>query len=336
MLQLRNDSPFAAGVGRFPDPDGIDTLYAVVKGTFTIGATPTIVPEQPAVVVGPEYHGDDPATASMKLAPELGLAKPTADVLVVGHAYARQGRATTAMDVSVQVGAVSSSLRVYGDRVWEEGAVGYSASAPLPFAMMPLAWERSFGGTDEVEGERHEEPRNPVGLGFRKKGGDARITGSPLPNLERLGNPMMSWSDAPAPIGLGPVSPHWEPRRSYAGTYDDAWQRQRAPYLPADFDPRFLQCAPPELIAPSYFIGGEPVVLDGLSPEGTIRFALPRAVVDVAFVLDGTTNKRPAFLDTVLLDTDHQQFSLVWRAAFQCDKRALRVSEIRVALQGMY
>ncbi len=61
MLQLRNDSPFAASVGRFPDPDGIDTLFAVVKGTFTLAATPSVVDEQPPVVAGPEHHGDDPA-----------------------------------------------------------------------------------------------------------------------------------------------------------------------------------------------------------------------------------------------------------------------------------
>ena len=33
------------------------------------------------------------------------------------------------------------------------------------------------------------------------------------------------------------------PRRGFAGTYGARWQRTRAPYLPVDFDPRFLQFA---------------------------------------------------------------------------------------------
>jgi hypothetical protein len=331
VLQLRNDSPFAASLGRFPDPDGIDTVFAVVKGTFTM-STSAIVDEQPPVVAGPEHHGD-PETGSLKAAPELGLAKPSTDVLVHGHAYARQGRPTPALDVSVQVGPVACAIRAYGDRVWRDSAVGYVASEPEPFTMMPLVWERAFGGADEVDGVRYEEPRNPSGVGFRKKGGSSPIDGSPLPNLERIGSPMTSWTDTPPPAGLGPVSPHWEPRRSYAGTYDDAWQRQRAPYLPTDFDPRFLQCAPIDLIAPTYLTGGEPVVLEGLSGDGPQRFTLPRASLDVAFVLDGTAHPRPALLDTVILDSDRQWVSLVWRAAFPADKRALRVSEVRVALQ---
>ena len=38
MLQIRNGSPFATGIALLPDADGIDTLYLVVKGTFTLEA----------------------------------------------------------------------------------------------------------------------------------------------------------------------------------------------------------------------------------------------------------------------------------------------------------
>jgi hypothetical protein len=334
MLQVRNETPFEAEIGRFPDPDGIDTLFAIVKGTFTIAPTPEVAEKQVPIVAAPEYHGE-PETGSMKAAPDIGLAKPTTDVLVVGHAHARQGRPTTAMDISVQVGYVSSALRVYGDRVWEQSGVGYSASEPQPFTMMPLAWERSFGGVDEVDGRRFEFAMNPAGVGFKKKGGTSAIEGSPLPNLERIGGPMMSYTDTPLPVGFAAVSPHWEPRRSLAGTYDDAWQRQRAPYLPANFDPRFLQCAPADLVTPSYLVGGEPVTLEGLSPDGTLKFTIPRVDLDVSFILDGAPNPRPAFLDTLVLDADHRRFSLVWRAAFPCDKRALRVSEVVIALRSI-
>ena len=58
-----------------------------------------------------------------------------------------------------------------------------------------------------------------------------------------LFNPGFSSKDRPAPACLAPIAEAWEPRRSFAGTYDAAWQQGRAPYLPTDLDPRFLASA---------------------------------------------------------------------------------------------
>ena len=35
----------------------------------------------------------------------------------------------------------------------------------------------------------------------------------------------------PAPVGFGPLAPHWQPRCDFAGTYDQAWQQDRYPVL---------------------------------------------------------------------------------------------------------
>lgn len=40
MLQLRNESPFVPGLFLFPDEQGVDTLYVVVKATFELEGTP--------------------------------------------------------------------------------------------------------------------------------------------------------------------------------------------------------------------------------------------------------------------------------------------------------
>ena len=120
------------------------------------------------------------------------------------------------------------------------------------------------------------------------------------------------------------------PRRKYAGTYDDAWQRRRAPYLPADFDPRFFQLAPPEQVAPGYLVGGETVEVVGATAEGVLRFSLPRYAVEVTYLVDGSPQSRPAHLDTVLVQPDLRRVLLTWRAALAADKRVLRVEEIRV------
>ena len=331
MLQIRNGSPFAAGIALLPNADAIDTLYLVVKGTFTLDATPRVADEQVPIVAAPK-HADDPMTSGMTHAPDLGLSKPSADVLLVGSAFAADGRPTYRVDVSVTVGPVHAAALVQGDRFWEDTGVGYRASLPNAFTEMPLVWERAFGGFDKTPDGVLTMPENPVGTGFRAKNGTLPIAGLPLPNVEDPRNLVGTHTDRPTPAGFAPVGAHWEPRRRYAGTYDEAWQTDRSPYLPTDFDPRFLQVAPEPLVAPTYLAGGEPIELYGVSADGPIRSRVPLVDLSTQFVLDGTVHAAPANIDTLVLEPRDRRFSVVWRSEFACDKRALRVKEARVSL----
>jgi hypothetical protein len=78
-----------------------------------------------------------------------------------------------------------------------------------------------------------------------------------------------------SPACFAPVAPNWQPRAGFAGTYDDNWQQTRAPYLPDDYNPRFMNVAPPDLIYPGYLQGGEAVRVIGMHPAGDLGFALP-------------------------------------------------------------
>ena len=337
MLQFRNDTGLAGTIFLSPDPDGVDTVYAVVKGTFALGGLAEwgeLVPaaEQLPVAPAPEYHGD-PAASSIRVPSDLGLVKPGTDVLLVGHAHAPGRRPAPYVDVALAVGPVHRQLRVFGDRVWTGGTLGATPSPPEPFERMPLVWERAFGGVEQVGDLLHAETRNPVGTGFRASDSEQVPDGLPLPNLEDPEQPITSPKDQPAPTCFAPLAEHWEPRRSYAGTYDDAWQQHRAPYLPADFDPRFFQLAPPSLVASGYLQGGEPMEVHGATPGGVpLRFRLPAVRMTVAFTLDGGPQPVPAALDTVLVEPDAGRVLLTWRAALACDKRALRVREVRATV----
>jgi hypothetical protein len=155
-----------------------------------------------------------------------------------------------------------------------------------------------------------------------------KLEGIPLPNIEDPAKLIASPGDRPAPMGFGAVAPHWTPRPKYAGTYDETWQKSRAPYLPKDFDPRFLQVAPEDQQVHGYLRGGEPVEIAGATPSGVLRFALPARRVDVVFHLDSGVERRSANLDTVILRPDESRLVLVWRAALPCDKRLLKVREV--------
>ena len=69
------------------------------------------------------------------------------------------------------------------------------------------------------------------------------MEGLPVPNLEDPAAPLEQIGQTPPPACLAPIAPSWLPRRLFAGTYDERWQRTRAPYLPDDFDPRFFASA---------------------------------------------------------------------------------------------
>ena len=331
MLQLKNGTPFPSKFYLIPDADGVDMLFTVVKGTFALGERLSLAEKQVAVTLADEYFGE-PGRSSIKQSSDVSLAKPGTDVLLQGRACAAGGRPVTQMEVSLAVGPLRTRMRVIGDRVWERSGARHRISHAMPFEAMPLVWERAFGGTGQKGRELLAESRNPVGAGFHVPGGEAPLDNLRLPNLEDPGGLISSWKQRPAPVGFAPICPHWQPRLSYAGTYDEAWQQQRAPYLPTDFDMRFCQVAPPALVAPGYLQAGALVEARGVSASGVLRVALPPVRVEVTYVVDRVPQVRPANLDTVVIEPDECRVVLVWRAVLPCDKKALRVNEVRPAV----
>jgi hypothetical protein len=333
MLQIVNLTPFQASLLVLPNEQGVESAYAIVKATFTIAPRVEPAKEQLPIVLADEFWGD-PAASGLKYASDVALVKPAADVVLVGSAHAPRGKPVPELDVTLRVGNLSKTIRVFGDRTWKEGILSPQITAPEPFVSMPLTYERAFGGTDrslEDKGIIEAEARNPVGVGFRGRKTDLPIGGTPLPNLEDPGQLITGPNGRPAPAGFGAICGHWEPRRSYAGTYDQAWQESRCPYLPQDFDVRFFQVAPPGQVAPGYWQGGEPVELVNASPAGRLGFNLPRQGLHITYTIEGNDIERIPNLDTLTLEPDENRFTMVWRTVLPCDKKSLKVRQILVA-----
>ena len=211
MLQLKNSTPFKAQIMLLPNRGGIDTLYTVVKGTFTLGESLGLAEEQVPVTLADEYHGD-PTASSIRAASDVSIGKPSTDVVINGSAWAPGGNPTWQMDVSASVGPVAKSIRVFADRVWDVGSGVATISWVAPFVRMPLVWERAFGGTDVTDKGAVMEPRNPAGAGFRASDGTKPLAGLPLPNVEDPRALISGPGDSPAPAGFAPIAPNWEPR----------------------------------------------------------------------------------------------------------------------------
>jgi hypothetical protein len=234
------------------------------------------------------------------------------------------------MQLTMSVAGREQTMLVSGDRIWRDGRPG----EPAPFESVPLVWERAFGGCHRIGEKVIAEERNPVGCGVSAGRPASSLEGETVPNLEHPATPLQQIGATPEPICFAPIAPAWLPRRAYAGTYDDQWQRSRAPYLPDDFDPRFFQCAAGDFAFDTYLQGGEPVRIDGARPDGPIEFELPDARLIVAVTIAGASTEPPVNLETLSIEPDLNRVCFTWRAAAPCDRQALKVEKIVVSRSG--
>ena len=340
MLQVDNHTPFAPGLAVFPDLDGREAIYLVIRASYDLdGLGPGAEPaeDQPEPELADVYRGD-PERTSLAAASEMHVGKAGTDVIVDGCARASGGVLSEVLDVGVRVAERTKVVRVYGDRRWSQGLRGWVPSAPAPFESMALIWERACGGrgpSDPQTGRYEAEARNPVGRGFARGRPEAELLAEPVPNLIDPRAPLDYLGQDLSPAGFAPVAPSWEPRASRAGTYDEAWLKGRAPYLPADFQPAFFNVADPELCFDRFLEGGEPVVLHNLSARGPIQLTLPRIEFEVEvehtrrWRLDTTLDAK---LETVRFDTEAGRLSLSYRAVYSCDKHLLDVETLKISL----
>jgi len=334
MLQLKNHTPFEAAISLFPDENAIDTLYVVVKATFTLEQNPQLSEEQIPPVLEDVYWGD-PVESSLKYASEMHIGKPGTDIIVNGHAYAPRGVPVAQLDCGIKVGNYSKQLRVFGDRYWH----GTKITAPEPFVKMPLLYENAYGGAywefiDNKQGGYYKNKIlhtiNPVGRGYRGGQGTEPINADKLPNLEDPRQLIKLPGDKSPPAAFAMLSPTWKPRVNYVGTYDEAWQKKQAPYLPKDFNSKFFNMASQGLVANGFLQGNEPVLLVNLTPESHVKFQIPMCDVKVDIKIEGSSEKPLLNLETLFFEPDENQFMLTWRAKLNCDKKALKISEVHI------
>lgn len=334
--ELENQTAFACEPLFLSDEENRALLVPVIKATYDITAVGLSLAEtQVPVNLAGEMYGDRTKT-SYRYEPECAFIKLATDAVLVGTAVApRSG--TREMLVAFQVGPLKKGVRVLGDRVFVRTVTGVGMTRPVSFERVPLRWERAFGGWDRsaADATRHTcELRNPVGVGYHGSGAPFE-EGLPCPNLEDPVRPFKGWGDRATPVGFGFVSPHWQPRTAHAGTYDEAWQKTRSPLLAGDFDRRFFNAAPSDLVATGYLRGDEAVVASGVTAAGGVSFHLPG--VSPPAVLVEQVGQQDAWLatvlDTVIVDADEQKVFLLWRGLLRI-REATAVRSIRICADG--
>lgn len=326
---IHNTTPFAQQALLLADRDGQLFLSLVVGATFCFDAAGNAAPAPVQVAIPPgDVPFGQPGASSLRYDSAATGYKPAVDLVVVASAHAPEGKACGEMLVGLRVGQFVKMLSVCGDRQWS-GALGDRPSPPQPFLVMPIRYERAYGGSIHAEDGRLLEclATNPVGVAYKgARCGDPAVT-SQLPNIESPADRLVSPGSGVAVAGFGVVSRNWQPRAALAGTHDAQWLAQRWPLAPSDQDPRFVQCAPVDQQLPGA-MEDEPVVLRNLTPDGTWSFRMP--ALDVPVVTLGTRGGRRGQIrtDTIIIDAEQRQVTLIGRFCIHPQPKSGAIREV--------
>ncbi|WP_394844463.1 DUF2169 domain-containing protein [Pendulispora brunnea] len=231
-------------------------MGVIAKRTYVVQADRCVpADEQFALVEEPQFTEDSSVLVHDS---DLVLNRRRADVIVTGHAYAPNGRATI-FDAHVRLGELDRRLRIFGDR---QCRLDYSGrvqfSPPAVVETVALDWTAGYGGADLVALARHGDPtreiteaaggaydpryglfaypRNPAGRGYVTEATSDALEACRLPNLEVptwLLTPetlcvgtFTRWPAGPPVAGVGWLSYNYFPRTAMLGlpplVYDDA------------------------------------------------------------------------------------------------------------------
>ena len=344
-MELINATRMVAGYNMGLEPSGRELLVVVIKGTFRfpLADEPTdhfaLHDKQMPLVMADTFTGE-PGYSAPVYEVDFAPRKPHCDILLLGSAYTPGGKPATRVEAGIRIGNWSKTLAVVGHRHWECNLVGATASHPGVFVKQAISYDIAFGGTDL----QHKDPSehaafmpNPVGRGFHKHIKTEWVEGKPLPSTEEVDQPVRDPGANYRPMAFGPVGRGWNSRSRFAGTYDEEWLEKHFPFLPPDFDEQYFQAAPLDQQVPLGFFNARPVnvTLANLTPEGHTRFTIPSLVAPVnVFPKKGEREDYTATLDTVLIEPDHQRFSLTWRVARPLKKNMFEIAQVLVGKKG--
>jgi hypothetical protein len=334
-MDLLNSTDMLAGYTMGMKPDGREFIVVAIKGTFTIpkpGQKSQLADEQVPLIMGDTFTGE-PGFSAPLYEVDYAPIKRRCDVLLVGSAYAQQGRPARDVQVGLKLGGLIKTFRVVGNRHWQTGLT-ISPSRPEEFTVMPISYDHAYGGLDNFHEDKNKHSAymlNPVGKGYHQLLDSYLVDNTPIANTEEVNRTIQTPNDNYQPMAFGPIGRGWSQRLCYGGTYDQNWIDNTFPFLPADFKEEYYQAAPQDQQMP-FLKGCEEVVLVNLTPEGRTTFNLP--VIDVPVVFfrkKGEKHETTAVIDTVVIEPDKSIFTMTWRSSIMIKKN---IFEIPQALVG--
>lgn len=160
---------------------------------------------------------------------------------------------------------------------------------------VPLRYSFSYGG------KGHDE--NPVGRGLDNPDDRPRVIAASTSEKR------------PKSGAFNAIPRHWPHRAAMVDTYDEAWQKQRAPLLPADLDSGFWQSAPQDQQLPADHVAGRVLMLSGMSDtRDNMEIHIPAPEFEIFTRFRGRWLAQQPRLQTVLVSVPHEMLAMCWLA----------------------
>ncbi|KAF7769663.1 hypothetical protein PCIT_a2533 [Pseudoalteromonas citrea] len=305
--------------------------FIVLKQSFEFdntGAYSEKIPSLP-LVAADEYVAE-PATSSLRQACELVPFKQGFEVYGVLKSYLPAHKQARVLEVELALSTehaplFNKRLRVTGARYWQRTLFGPVASEPQPLSTLTLDYGVTFGGYRKDKATQCLL-ENPAGRGYKLK--NKQSYNQALVQVEYANTVQRKPSQSAPVASFGPIPSHWAPRVQYVPQVDQA-ALLASEYPFSEPQPAQLyNYAPLDQRVLAKYAANWQLKLTGLCaqlPYGEqVTLHLPYTTPNV--VLHTGLNRYPLTLccDTLVLDTDEQSFSLIWRAAI--DKHSLGVN----------
>lgn len=323
-MRLTSSLPFPHLTFKHWAQNDSEAAVLIVKGMFAINDDGElgVTRDQPPIVEVDEYWGGDNAS-SLKIEQEIAPSKTCTDVTVNAVARAPGDEELPEWPVSIEVkDRVFYEFYVRGPSEWQKSRGKWKLSDPEPVKEVQIRYEQAYGGSAHTDEEPEFYEFNPVGKGFTNDKMLDEDGPIPAPQIGDIAEFMAGDIKSNMTVhGLGPLAKAWLPRRSEAGTFDEAWKNTRHPRMPKDYSFAFWNAAPRRLQLEPYLTGGERFLLKGFRHNPTpIEFTLPK--VEVAAHKDWPDGPKARLhltdvaIDIADPDPSKHRITLIWRGLF--------------------
>lgn len=306
--QLNNETTYSAGVHYGLNHEGVSQITVVVKASFYYDKTGKLeqLAETPIHLVDTYFSGP---SSSLKFADEAVPFKQGSELILQGSAYPPSQTESFDAGLCLEKSGLSWSkyLKIFGPRRWRRKFFRIKIESLGVAEITALRYENAFGGASSHNPKKFY-PFNPVGQGFITQLKEMKAVTLPLleNSIELIHTPLQQVM--PACFAALPVD--WQPRKKLALKQ----QFYLDHYNAAPLDQRFEQG----------FIGGENLHLLNLTAEHDqiLSFSLPKINLIAKYYALKKTAILQFICDTLVINTDEQIFSLIWRAAAPYEEEA--------------
>ncbi|MDI1475990.1 DUF2169 domain-containing protein [Polyangium sp. y55x31] len=299
-VRVTSRGPFDVGSRLWRDERGSLVVTVIAKATYTFAPGDAAPLDVPVPLQEEDGHWDDDPTRSVHAPSDFAPFKPRAEVIIVGSAYAPEGRPARSIAARIVVGSVDKTIEAWGPRRFR--ADGSVEEAPLQ-TRFSLRYEYAAGGpgTD-----------NPAGIDLSRS---ALLGPVPVPQLVPHLHEITSLHEHIPRAGFGPIAAAWPVRAGLLGERERTWLgRSDAFALPKTLPRQYFLVAPEDQRLERPLEPNETIIAENLhGKHPRLRMTLS-GLTPYAIVAGSRGEPTRLQGDQLCIDTDRGICTLTFRA----------------------